>query len=73
MVKVGRSDDNGGMEAIVTLKADPKEFDLLRDALNTHRNEQLWLLSEDAAKDPAVKRHARAVIVRIDDLLGKLK
>lgn len=59
------------MEAFVTIKATPAEFDVLRRALQTHTESQT-----DAANElPSgkLKQDCRAESLRASELLGRLK
>lgn len=59
------------MEAAVTLKATPQEFDLLRAALDSHvRVQEAIIANDDSA--PASVRIARARIVQTNDLRRKM-
>lgn len=59
------------MEALVTIKASTEELDLLRRALIAHRTVEN-LIVDDSSHEPKRRRDARAEILHITDMLGKL-
>jgi hypothetical protein len=60
------------MEANVTLKLTPREFDLLRDSVRTNITE-LGQASEDTRVTPETRRRAKTLIVQLTDLLSKME
>lgn len=56
----------------VRLDLTPQEFDLLRDALDTHKRLSIDVGNDDAAT-PQARREARAAAMLTDDLLKKVR
>lgn len=59
------------MYAAVNLKLTPKEFDVMRKALVTHRDAKL-AEGDDIEIDPKVRREAKAEALLTDDLMRKV-
>lgn len=59
------------MDAVVTLKASPAQFDLLREAITTAIAS--WNDVYDRSSDGAVRREARAKIVELESLRDSLR
>jgi hypothetical protein len=60
------------VDATVTLKVTPGEFDLLRVALESRRDAMLRR-GDDRDVDPQSRRAAKAEALQLTDILGRLR
>jgi hypothetical protein len=61
------------MDATVNIKMTPAEFDLLREALASFREQNMALVTKGSGADMATQSQARKKTVLTDDLLSKLR
>jgi flagellar biosynthesis/type III secretory pathway protein FliH len=59
-------------EATVTLKLSPKEFDLIRDALEEMHSSRMTASSPSIQPDPATRSRLKAEALLVSDLGKKL-